>query len=776
MVGSHQVATIADQMATDPPRSPSLEEIGALVRHLAASVAVIHERLDRLEQLERPPAPPAAGWAQPAGSASSGPTQPAAATPGVTAATPMSPPVAASPGGARPSPGPAALGQAWMHAAVAPPPRAPWWQVGPLQSVTPDKAPIVALAAAGGLAVLAGMLFFVWYAVERGWLSPTARLVIGGAAGLGMLLAAWPLADRNRSVAGGLGGAGLGTWFGVWIVARHVHDLVGPTETFIGLAAVSAACLVVSGLRELRLMALLGALGAFVTPIATATGADRLTELMLYQLLVMTALVALEQLRRWPELGHIAIAGTWLLLAGWAEQHLAPASADKLLAWTVVLLVVGSAQTVLLRLRGLPGHAAGRQLMGGTFAWAAAAAATLDRPDPLAWATLGMAVWHLGLFGWSRARGPSQGLHAVLLGLGWVQLCVFGPLSFEDTGLAGYWLGQGLVGALAVVVVRGWLPVTLAVPPLLGVLAFVGDAGPEDPGLFFGLAVAAVIVVIAVWPTGGDPHVEPAANEPDGPMAVFLFVIAGLVAGWSGEEHLQRTALAPLAVLGVGLVGTLRAFVRLDPQRVRGSLFVLALGLVWAVGHVVVDELLERADAGSARAAVAVAAVLVGALALALLVLLRRGPRAFATVAELHDLAGILVVLGPALALQMVIGSWLYAQGPRDPHVWSLVLASMSVIGAVASLAGLVAGLRFQREPWRKLALGGLAAVAVKVVLVDLSEVDIAYRVLSFVGLGACMLLGAIAYGRALRRYGVAGDPSAGGGQASRAPADEEGT
>jgi uncharacterized membrane protein len=100
-----------------------------------------------------------------------------------------------------------------------------------------------------------------------------------------------------------------------------------------------------------------------------------------------------------------------------------------------------------------------------------------------------------------------------------------------------------------------------------------------------------------------------------------------------------------------------------------------------------------------------------------------------------------------------VVGSWLFAQMPGDPGLWSLMLASISVIAALAALLGLVASLRFQRELWRKLALGGLVAVAAKVVLVDLSEVDIAYRVLSFVGLGACMLLGAIAYGRALQRF-----------------------
>lgn len=186
----------------------------------------------------------------------------------------------------------------------------------------------------------------------------------------------------------------------------------------------------------------------------------------------------------------------------------------------------------------------------------------------------------------------------------------------------------------------------------------------------------------------------------------------------------------------------------------------LALALAWAVGHVVSDDLLQRADAGADRAAVAAAAVLVGALAAALLLLLRRRPRALPGLLELHDAAGILVVLGPALALQMVVGSWLLAGLPGHPDVRSLVLASISVIAAAAALVGLVAGLRFQRASWRKLALGGLAMVAVKVVRVDLSEVDIAYRVLSFLGLGACMLLGAIAYGRALRRFGAHADPA----------------
>jgi hypothetical protein len=423
--------------------------------------------------------------------------------------------------------------------------------------------------------------------------------------------------------------------------------------------------------------------------------------------------------------------------------------------------------------------------MGGLFAWSAIVGATWERTDLLAWSTLGMAAWHLAMLGWSRSRGPCTSLHAVLLGLAWAELLAFGPMRFEGTALPGWWLAQGIVGALAVAVGRGWLAVRLCAVPLVCVVGWTIEADPGDRGLAFGLAVAAVLVGIALWPAAGHADAEPGQHEPDGMMASALLTLAALVAGGLAELHLQpaRTALASLAVLGVGLVGTLRAFVRLDPQRVRGTLITLALALAWAVGHVALDELLRRPEASDARAAVAVVGVLVGVLGTALLLLLRRRSGAFAVVAELHDVAGVLVVLGPALALEMVVASWLFVQMPGDPGLWSLVLASISVIAALASLSGLVAGLRFQRELWRKLALGGLVAVAVKVVLVDLSEVDIAYRVLSFVGLGACMLLGAIAYGRALRRWSAAPAPPDDDGQAralraaeaSFPPADEIG-
>ncbi|MEM7160171.1 MAG: DUF2339 domain-containing protein [Myxococcota bacterium] len=630
-----------------------------------------------------------------------------------------------------------------------------WWQVGGLQSVSPERFPIVALAAAGGLAVLAGMLFFVWYAVDQGWLSPTTRLMLGGIAGLAAIVGAWPLARRHPSAAGGLGGAGLGTWFVVWTVARHVHDVVGATTTFAGLASAALLCLVVAGHRHLRLMAVLGALAAFATPLAASTGADRLHELMLYQLVIMGALVALERIRRWPELGHMALVGTGLLMAGWAGDHLNAGSHDRLLGWSLTLLVAVTAQTVQLRMTGFSSaHAALRQLAGGLFVWSLVGAAAWDRPELLAGLTLGMGLWHLALAAWSTRRGEGGGLDTVALGLGWAQLFAFGPLFFDDWGMAWWWLAQATLGAATVAFRPGWTPVRLMILPLVGLYGWVFDTSWHELGLTLGLLGSAVVVLVGLWPGPRRDELPADTAEGAGQWAPALLVFGAVLAGLVAEEHLLvgDRIYAPLLVLGVGALATLRCTLRYEYWRARGTVLAISVALSWATYHLIEGGLFHRATEGGPRLVIAGTCVAVAATAYALLRRLRAGDGSAHRDEQTHDMTGILVALGVVIAVQMLVTHGVFATVTDTPDRWSINVASVSVVGAVATLLGLVLGLRLRREAWRKLALGGLAVVAAKVVFIDLSEVGIAYRVLSFVGLGACLLLGAIAYGRALAR------------------------
>jgi uncharacterized membrane protein len=74
---------------------------------------------------------------------------------------------------------------------------------------------------------------------------------------------------------------------------------------------------------------------------------------------------------------------------------------------------------------------------------------------------------------------------------------------------------------------------------------------------------------------------------------------------------------------------------------------------------------------------------------------------------------------------------------------------------ALTGLGLLIAGLRADqnsRSSWRQLGLAAIAAAGIKVVLFDLAAAAMVWRALSFVGIGAVLIMGAFAYSRAHQR------------------------
>lgn len=171
---------------------------------------------------------------------------------------------------------------------------------------------------------------------------------------------------------------------------------------------------------------------------------------------------------------------------------------------------------------------------------------------------------------------------------------------------------------------------------------------------------------------------------------------------------------------------------------------LLAAGafLLLAVGHVLLHEAPPSAivtgvdDLGSALAAIAACA----AAALACWHFARRiNPVGAAAVGFLG--AGCLVYLGSVLIVD-TIGVGSDGESRQAGQVWLSVFWTVTGLGAVVwGLVGRTANVR----------LGGLALLGIAVAKVwtyDLSELDQLARVLSFIGLGLLLLLGAFAYQR----------------------------
>ena len=220
------------------------------------------------------------------------------------------------------------------------------WRVGPLRKVEREHLPVILMGAAGGVALLMGTLYFAWYSIQQGWISPEVRVSVTAVFGLCAMAAAWRLAPRGQTtVAASLGGAGLGAWFGAVLVARHSHAFISPATTFALLAVGAALGMAIATHRRLRLFATLAAFAALITPLSIDYYADRLHERMTYQLVVVVFLYAIEHRRRWVELGYIAVLGTWFLLLAWLSEHSGEQASVDVVGWAFAYLVLGHAQS-----------------------------------------------------------------------------------------------------------------------------------------------------------------------------------------------------------------------------------------------------------------------------------------------------------------------------------------------------------------------------------------------------------------------------------------------
>jgi uncharacterized membrane protein len=647
----------------------------------------------------------------------------------------------------------------------------PWWQFGPFKGVSRAQLPSLLLASLGGLALLFGLLFFVWYSVEQGWLSPAVRVTAGGLIGVGLLSASWRLAAKGqRAVAGGLGGAGLGAWFAAWLVARHVHEFVGSTEAFVALALGCGAALVIAGAQRLRIMGWVGALGAFVTPIATSDGTGSLNELMIYQAVVIVALVALEIRRRWSELLHIAVSGTWILMISWFAERGDGADVPTLLGWAGVMFVVFHVLSLdALRARRVrSGHVFARLLGNGAYAWivlAMAASVSEHELEVFAWGTLAMALVHGTQFSIMRPRGDhetrSRMPGAVVGTWAWLQLFVFAAALWGESEAATPWMALWWCGmALAMAVIdhlRSNRAALLAgaLPTIAVILWSFDHSGDGAWPTALGFMAAALPVWLALVVRNAEGRRAEQARA-------WLLLAGGVtwaVVAWVHTEDLAWGRPATAISFTVLLASSLAMLRGVTRTRV-GMTLVLGLGLlVSCYAALATDQLFDPTarDSLEASARGLQLATLLALVALSLAWVrgfreLMRAEQADTWMATAHDSAGLLAAFSGGLAAMIAV-SWLVTHlhlgGNVDPSsARSLAQAGYSSAWAACALFLLIRGLREKRSLWRIMALTWLALTGLKLVFVDLSNVDLAWRVISFVSLGACLLAGAHAYRR----------------------------
>ncbi|MBL9184740.1 MAG: DUF2339 domain-containing protein [Verrucomicrobiaceae bacterium] len=177
----------------------------------------------------------------------------------------------------------------------------------------------------GGLALFLGVVFFVKHSMEQGWISPALRMAMGLITGIGLVVSGVITHRRPRylTLAQTLIATGIVMLYGVsftahaiWHIAPFDHALV----TFGFMAAVTAAAFLLAVRLNAQVVAVLGLLGGFLTPILCSTGHDNPFGLWSYIALLCLGVLAVVKHTRWHHLVPLAAGGVLVMQFGWLAK------------------------------------------------------------------------------------------------------------------------------------------------------------------------------------------------------------------------------------------------------------------------------------------------------------------------------------------------------------------------------------------------------------------------------------------------------------------------
>lgn len=191
----------------------------------------------------------------------------------------------------------------------------------------------------GGLALFLGVVFFVKYSFEKGWISPELRVAMGFLIGIGLLIGgvwlkrikAYTVTSQTFCATGTL------ILYATTYACRSIYhfEFFGVVPTFLLMALITATAFLLAVRLEAQVVAILGMLGGFLTPVLLSTGVDNPLGLFGYIALLDAGLVAVALHRRWHYLVLLAAIGTVVTQLGWVSEFF---EAEKIFTAMAVFL------------------------------------------------------------------------------------------------------------------------------------------------------------------------------------------------------------------------------------------------------------------------------------------------------------------------------------------------------------------------------------------------------------------------------------------------------
>ena len=156
-----------------------------------------------------------------------------------------------------------------------------------------------------------GIGFFLKLAFDNNWIGNTGRIVLGVAIGLTFLAVGEYAQRRVPPWAQAVTASGAAILYLSIYGAFGLYQLISPELAFVLLAVVVTVSVLLALRYESIVIALLGVVGAFISPILLGTDLPDERLVLAYILLVDVGILAISAFRNWR----------WLTLVGWAGSY-----------------------------------------------------------------------------------------------------------------------------------------------------------------------------------------------------------------------------------------------------------------------------------------------------------------------------------------------------------------------------------------------------------------------------------------------------------------------
>lgn len=167
----------------------------------------------------------------------------------------------------------------------------------------------------GIVILVVGIGFFLKYTIDKGILGPTARVVLTSIAGFSMLITGTQLLGRRYHILGqGLMGGGFAALYFAVFAAHQFFGMLEATPAFVLMGCITALAGGVSVRFNSMLVAVLGIIGGYGTPIVLESQVVAFPALLGYMLVLGCGILAIAIYKNWPLLNYLSFVANYGLL------------------------------------------------------------------------------------------------------------------------------------------------------------------------------------------------------------------------------------------------------------------------------------------------------------------------------------------------------------------------------------------------------------------------------------------------------------------------------